>query len=161
MLAAYTLFHVALSLIAIGSGFVVVYGLLKGQRLDGWTSLFLITTVATSATGFGFPVHELLPSHVIGIISLIALAIAIVARYPRRLAGGWNRTYVICSSIALYLNVFVLIVQAFRRIPALKVLAPTQSEPPFLAVQLTVMAIFIVLTTLAARRFHLAPAQAI
>lgn len=161
MLAAYTLVHVVLSLIGIGSGFVVAYGLINGKRMDGWTSLFLVTTVATSATGFGFPVHELLPSHIIGTLSLIVLAFAIVARYRRRLAGAWNKTYVICAMIALYFNVFVLVVQAFRRVPALKALAPTQSEPPFAAVQLAVMVVFIVLTTLAVKRFHLTPAHAI
>jgi len=156
MLAAYTFVHVVLSLVGIGSGFVVLFGLIGGKRLDGWTKLFLVTTVATSATGFGFPVHSLMPSHVIGILSLIVLAVAIIARYTRGLAGGWTKAYVICSAFALYFNVFVLVVQAFRRVSFLNELAPTQSEPPFAIVQVAVMALFVVLTTLAVKRFHLA-----
>jgi len=152
---ALTLVHVALSLLGIVSGLVVVYGLLASKGLDGWTAIFLVTTIATSVTGFFFPVHQLLPSHVIGILSLIVLAIAVVARYTRRLSGGWRRTYVITAALALYLNVFVLVVQLFRKVPALKELAPTQSEPPFLIAQLVVLAVFVVLTVFAARNFRL------
>src|SRR6266404_2107877 len=129
ILKIYTLIHVAISLVGIFSGFVVLLGLLSGKRLDGWTALFLTTTVATSVTGFFFPVHHFMPSHVVGIISLIVLAVAIYARYNRALAGGWRKTYVIGAVIALYLNVFVGIVQAFQKVPALKALAPTQTEP--------------------------------
>ncbi len=157
---ALTLVHVALSLLGIVSGLVVVYGLLASKGLDGWTATFLVTTIATSVTGFFFPVHQLLPSHVIGILSLIVLAIAVVARYTRRLSGGWRRTYVITAALALYLNVFVLLVQLFRRVPALKELAPTQSEPPFLIAQLAVLAVFVVLTVFAARNFRLASLRA-
>jgi len=157
---ALTLVHVALSLLGIVSGLVVVYGLLASKGLDGWTATFLVTTIATSVTGFFFPVHQLLPSHVIGILSLIVLAIAVVARYTRRLSGGWRGTYVITAALALYLNVFVLVVQLFRKVPALKELAPTQSEPPFLITQLAVLAVFVVLTVFAARNFHLASLRA-
>lgn len=157
---ALTLVHVALSLLGIVSGLIVIYGLLASKGLDGWTATFLATTIATSVTGFFFPVHQLLPSHVIGILSVILLAIAVVARYTRGLSGGWRRTYVITAASALYLNVFVLVVQLFRKVPALKELAPTQSEPPFLVAQFAVLALFAVLTVFAARNFRLASLRA-
>src|SRR5713226_279196 len=122
-----TFVHVVLSLIGIFSGIVVAYGLLTGKRLDGWTAVFLATTVATSVTGFLFPFHRFTPAHGLGILSMIVLAIAILARYRFRLAGGWRRTYVVSAAIALYFNVFVLIVQMFQKVPVLKALAPTQS----------------------------------
>jgi hypothetical protein len=142
ILNAFTFIHVALSLIGIVSGFVVVYGLLASKRLDGWTMLFLTTTVATSLTGFLFPFHKFLPSHGVGILSLIVLAIAILARYRFRLAGGWRRTYAISAVLALYFNVFVLIVQLFLKIPSLDAIAPTQSEPPFQLAQLVNLVVF-------------------
>jgi hypothetical protein len=154
ILSAFTFFHVVLSLVGIGSGLAVAYGLLTSKRLDGWTTVFLTTTVATSVTGFMFPVHHFLPSHGVGIVSLIVLAIALLARYRFGLAGGWRGTYVITAMIALYLNVFVLIVQLFRRVPALKEIAPTQSEPPFQIAQLTVLVVFAVLAIRAAIKFH-------
>jgi hypothetical protein len=153
-ISTFTLVHVLLSLAGIGSGFIVVYGLLTRQRLDGWTALFLTTTALTSLTGFLFPVEHLLPSHVVGIISLVVLAVAIVARYVQRLAGAWRWIYVVCAVLALYLNSFVAVVQSFLKVPSLKALAPTQKEPPFLVAQLAVMAIFMVLGTLAVRRFQ-------
>jgi hypothetical protein len=153
-LATYTLVHVVISLVGIGSGLIVVLGLIVGKRLDLWTALFLATTVATSVTGFGFPFDHLLPSHIVGGISLVVLAVAIVARYGRHLAGAWRRIYVIGAVVALYLNVFVLIVQAFLKVPALNTLAPTQSEPPFLIAQLVVLALFIGLGAAAAIRFR-------
>jgi len=153
-MTALTLIHVALSLVGIGSGLVVLFGLIGSKRLDGWTSTFLATTVATSVTGFFFPVSQFMPSHAIGILSLIALTIAIVGRYPRRLAGPWRKTYVIAAAIALYFNVFVLVVQLFRRVEPLKELAPTQTEPPFAVAQLVVLALFILLTISAARNFR-------
>src|SRR5229473_2338940 len=152
--ATYTLIHVLISLVGIGSGAVVMYGLLGGKRLDRWTALFLATTVLTSVTGFGFPFDHLLPSHKVAIISLVALAIAIVARYPLHLAGTWRRTYVISAAIALYLNTFVLVVQSFEKVPALKALAPTQKEPPFAIAQGTVLVAFIVLTIFAVKGFR-------
>ena len=150
----FTLLHVLISLAGIGSGFVVMFGLITGRRLDGWTATFLTTTVLTSVTGFGFPFDHLLPAHIIGIISLVVLAVAIPARYLLQLAGAWRTIYVITSALALYFNVFVLVVQGFRRVPALKALAPTQSEPPFLVAQLLVLLIFITLTKFATMRFH-------
>ena len=150
----FTLVHVVLSLIGIGSGLVVLYGMLRNKRMNSGTALFLATTVLTSVTGFFFRVEKLLPSHVIGIISLVVLAVAIVARYVRNMSGSWRAAYVITASIALYLNVFVLIVQLFRKVPALKALAPTQSEPPFAITQVVVMVIFIVLTIFAVKKFH-------
>ena len=145
-LALFTLFHVAISLIAIVAGCVVAFAMLTGRRLDGWTAVFLITTVATSVTGFFFPVHHFTPAHAVGIISLVVLAIAIYARYGRHLAGAWRWIYVISSLFALYLNVFVLVVQLFRRVPALKAIAPTQTETPFKLAQLVVLVGFVVLT---------------
>jgi hypothetical protein len=158
--ATYTLLHVLISLIGIGSGLIVMAGLLTGKRLDGLTAVFLTTTVLTSISGFAFPFDHLLPSHILGIISLVVLAVTIPARYVFHLAGAWRGTYVVGAAIALYLNVFVLIAQLFMKVPALKALAPTGKEPPFLLVQLAVMAIFVALTILAAKRFHLEPARA-
>jgi hypothetical protein len=155
-----TFVHVVLSLIGIFSGFVVVFGLFASKRLDGWTALFLVTTVLTSVTGFLFPFHRFLPSHALGIISLIALAVAIPARYSFHLAGAWRRIYVITAVIALYLNVFVLIAQAFMKVPALKAMAPTQSEPPFLVAQLVCLVLFLVLAIFAAIKFRTEPAPA-
>jgi hypothetical protein len=157
ILSAFTVFHVVLSLVGIGSGFVVAYGLLASKRLDGWTALFLSTTVATSATGFLFPFHGFKPSYVVGAVSLIVLAIAILARYRFGLAGGWRRTYVITAMIALYLNVFVLIVQLFMKVPALKEMAPTQSEPPFQIAQLAALLILAALAIRATMKFHSEP----
>ena len=160
-LAAFTLFHFALSLVGILAGLVVVFGLIAGKWLKGWTGLFLTTTVATSATGFLFPYHGFKPSYAVGIVSLLVLAIAMFAFYGRGLAGAWRRTYVISAVISLYLNVFVLIAQLFMKVPALKALAPTQSEPPFLGTQVVVMLIFIVLGVLAAKRFPAEAAHAV
>ena len=150
----FTFVHVLISLIGIGSGFIVVFGLLSGKRLDGWTALFLATTVATSVTGFLFPFDHLLPSHKVGIVSLVVLAVAILARYALHLDGAWRRIYVICAVIALYLNVFVAVVQAFLKAPVLKAMAPTQTEPPFLVAQGVVSLIFVTPTIVAAKRFH-------
>lgn len=159
-LQTYTLIHVLISLVGIGSGLFVMYGLLTGNRLDRWTALFLTTTGLTSVTGFGFPFDHITPAIELGIISLGVLAIAIVARYTFHLAGAWRWTYVISAAIALYLNVFVLVVQSFERVSALKALAPTQKEPPFLVAQLVVMAIFVVLTIFAVKRFSRGPVPA-
>jgi hypothetical protein len=153
-LTIFTAVHVLLSLIGILAGFVVVYGLNTAKRLDGWTATFLWTTILTSVTGFLFPFHKLLPSHVLGILSLIVLAIAVFARYRQRLAAGWNRAYAISAVIALYFNVFVLVAQLFQKVPALNALAPTQSEPPFKIAQLAVLIIFVVIGILSAVRFR-------
>ena len=159
-LATYTAAHVAISLVGIGSGLVVLFGLLKGKNFRGWAGLFLATTVATSVTGFGFPVEHFLPSHGVGILSLIALVGAIAALYRFRLAGGWRRTYVICAVVALYFNCFVLVVQSFEKVDALKALAPTQSEPPFAIAQLVVLALFVFAGIQAAKRFRVEPPKA-
>jgi hypothetical protein len=153
-LQPFTFAHVLISLIAIATGFVVLFGLLNAKRLEGWTGVFLVTTVATSVTGFGFPIDIILPSHIVGIISLVVLAVAIIARYAFRLAGPWRVVYVIGAGIALYLNVFVLVVQLFRKVPALNALAPTQSEPPFALTQGAVLVVFVVLVAAAAMRFR-------
>ncbi len=160
ILQIYTLIHVAISLVAIFSGFVVLFGMLAGKRLDGWTGLFLTTTVLTSVTGFFFPVHHFMPSHALGIISLVVLAVAIYALHTRHLAGAWRKTYVVTAMIALYLNVFVLVVQLFEKVPTLHALAPTQSETPFKLTQLIVLVLFVVLTVAAATRFRNEPVHA-
>jgi hypothetical protein len=152
-MSAFTLFHVVLSLVGIGSGFVVAFGLLLGKGLPVWTATFLSTTVLTSVTGFMFPVQHFMPSHGVGIVSLIVLALAIYALYVKRLAGGWRRFYVIVAVIALYLNFFVLVVQLFEKVPALKALAPTQTEAPFKTVQLAALVAFTLLAIFATRRF--------
>ena len=153
-ITTFTLIHVVLSLIGIFAGLVVVGGLVAGKRLDGWTGVFLVTTVLTNVTGFGFPFVTLVPSHIVGILSLVVLAIVIVARYWKHLAGAWHGVYVVGAVLALYLNVFVLLVQLFRRLPALIVSAPTQKEPPFLVTQLVVLALFIWLGWAARRGFR-------
>jgi len=155
-----TFAHVVLSLIGIFSGFIVVFGMLTGEKLDGWTKLFLATTILTSATGFFFSFHGLLPSHVLGILSLLVLPVAFYARYSRQLAGGWRHTYVITAMIALYLNVFVLVAQLFMKVPALKAMAPTQSEAPFKLTQLVVLILFVGLTIAAAKKFRGEPGHA-
>ena len=131
-----------------------MFGLLAGQKLNRWTALFLISTVVTSVTGFFFPFQGVTPAIVVGIISLALLAVAIVARYARHLAGAWRWIYVVTAMISLYLNVFVLVVQLFQKVPALKALAPTQSEPPFAVTQLVVLALFVLLTIIAAIKFR-------
>lgn len=130
-ISSFTLVHVTISLLGIGSGLAVVYGLLNGKRLDGWTAFFLATTVLTGVTGFFFPFTHLLPSHIIGIISPVVLPIAILARYGFHLAGPWRRVYVITAMIALYLNVFVAVVQSFLKVLALNELAPTRMDRRF------------------------------
>jgi len=159
-LSTFTLVHVLISLVGIVFGLLVVYGLIQGKRFDGGTAIFLATTVLTSLTGFLFPFTHLLPSHIVGIISLVVLAVAIVARYPLHLAGSGRGIYVVSAVVALYLNVFVLVVQSFLKIPPVHALAPTQKEPPFLVVQLIVMAIFIGLGIFAVKGFRGTPAAA-
>lgn len=153
-LAIFTLAHVAISLIGIGAGSMVAYGFLTAKRLDGWTATFLASTVLTSVTGFLFPFHELLASHVVGGISLVILAVAIFARYRRKLAGAWGMTYVIAAMAALYFNVFVLVVQLFEKVPRFRALAPTQSEAPFVVTQSIVLAVFVFLSVLATARLR-------
>jgi len=153
-MSPFTIFHVVLSLVGIFSGFVVVIGFLTLTRLDGWNAVFLVTTLLTSITGFLFPVHRFMPSHVFGILTLILMAVAIFARYRRHLEGGWRRSYAISSVIALYLNVFILIVQLYEKVPALKAIAPTQTESPFKITQLANLVLFIALGILSSLRFR-------
>ena len=150
----YTFFHVVISLIGIFTGFIAVFGMIAGKRLDGWNGIFLLTTAFTSITGFFFPFHGVTPAIKLGVISLIVLAVAIPARYLKHLAGAWRKIYAVTASIALYLNVFVLIAQLFMKVPSLHVLAPTGSEPPFAIAQLTVLLLFVVFTAVAAIRFR-------
>jgi len=159
-MATFTLVHVAISLAGIVSGIVVCVGLLTAKRLNGWTALFLATTVATSVTGFGFPFERLLPSHVVGVVSLLVLGAAIFARYARHLASPWRLVYVGGAVLALYLNVFVLIVQLFLKVPALNALAPTQTEPPFVFAQLAALALFGAIGFFAVKRFRIGPVSA-
>jgi hypothetical protein len=159
-LSTFTLVHVLISLAGIGSGLIVVYGLLTAKRLNGWTATFLVTTILTSLTGYLFPVEHILPSHIVGAISLVALAVALVARYARHMEHAWRSIYVISAVVALYLNVFVAVAQSFMKIPAVHALAPTQKEPPFLIAQLVVMAIFVVIGIFAVKRFRIDPIAA-
>jgi hypothetical protein len=152
-IVTFTVIHTVISLVAIITGLVVVGGLLAGKRLDGWTGLFLGTTALTNITGFFFPFTTLLASHWVGIVSLVLLPVVLVARYWKQLAGAWRPVYVVGSVVLLYLNVFVLLVQMFRRIPALLVSAPTQQEPSFLITQLGVLAMFVWLGRAAVKGF--------
>ena len=155
--STFTTVHTIISLIGIFSGFVVLLGMLRGNRLAGWTAVFLTTTVLTSVTGFLFPVAEVKPSHVVGAISLVVLAIALVALYLHRLRASWRWVYIVTAVMALYLNVFVGVVQTFQKIAFFNALAPTQSEPPFLIAQLLVMAAFVLLGVAAVRKFRPGP----
>jgi hypothetical protein len=157
ILQIYTIVHTLISLIAIFTGLIVVFGMIGCKRLDGWTKWFLITAVATTITGFFFPFHGFTPAIGLGIISMPFLALTIFARYPKHLAGSWRWIYVIGAVICLYFNLFVLVVQAFEKVPALHALAPTQSEPPFKLTQLVVLLVSVLLGIVAAIRFHPEP----
>jgi len=161
ILQIYTIVHTLLSLVAIVTGFVVLFGLFGGKRLDGWTKWFLITAVATTVTGFFFPFHGVTPAIKLGIISMVFLAITIYARYSKNLAGAWRWIYVIGVAISLYFNVFVLVVQSFEKIPALHAMAPTQTEQPFKLTQLVVLALFVLFTIIAAIRFRPEPVRTV
>ena len=161
ILQIYTMVHVLISLLGIFTGLIVLFGMLAGKRLDGWTKWFLITTLATSVTGFFFPFHGFTPAIGVGIISLLVLAVAIYARYPRQLAGAWRWIYVVGAVISLYFNVFVLVVQSFEKIPALHAIAPTQTEQPFKLTQLIALAVFVLLGIVAVIRFHPEPTRAV
>jgi len=150
----FTMVHVVISLIGIFSGIVVLFGMFSSKKLEGWTALFLATTILTSVTGFMFPTDHLMPSQIVGAISLVLLAVALLALYVNGLAGFWRWLYVATAVTALYLNVFVLVVQSFQKISPLKALAPTGSEPPFKIVQLIVLALFVWLGIRAVRSFH-------
>jgi hypothetical protein len=149
----FTFLHVALSLVGIAAGLVVAYGLLQSYRLSALTGLFLAATALTSLTGFGFPLDPIKPSHAVAIVSLVVLAITAYALYARGALDAWRWVYVVGAVISLYLNVFVLVAQAFLKIPALKALAPTQAEPPFAIAQGAVLIVFIALGILGVNRF--------
>jgi hypothetical protein len=157
-LATYTLIHVVISLVGIGSGLIVLFGMFGGKRLDGMTALFLATTALTSLTGFGFPFEHLTPGIILGILSVVVLAIAVPARYSFRMAGKWRAIYVVTAVIALYFNCFVLIAQSFMKVPALHALAPKGNEPPFAIAQGILLVLFIVAGALAVRKFRLGAA---
>jgi hypothetical protein len=161
-LSAFTTVHVIISLIAIVSGIIVMFGLLGSKRMPGMTAIFLLFTVLTSATGFLFPFEKLLPSHMISILSLVLLAIACIALYGMNLSAAWRSVYVVTAMTSLYLNVFVLIIQAFLKVPALHALAPSvpPSEPPFAVIQGIVLVFFVVVIIGAVRRFRPVPTYA-
>jgi hypothetical protein len=159
ILNIFTLVHVILSLIGISAGLVVMLGFLSEKPLGGVNTLFLWTTILTSMTGYFFPFHGFKPSYVVGAISLLFLALAVLAFRVGHLAGAWGKTYAISAMIALYLNVFVLIAQLFMKVPALKTLAPTGTEPAFKFTQLTALVVFFILTILSAVRFRTAQAS--
>jgi len=148
--------HVALSLIGIVTGLIMLYGLVTGTYFRSWTMLFLITTILTSVTGFPLPPFGFDPPRAVGVLSLVLLALAVVG-LVFRLAGPWRWIYIVTATAALYLNCFVGVIQAFSKIPFLKQLAPTQSEPPFLIAQIVVLLILIAAGILAVIRFHPTP----
>jgi hypothetical protein len=153
-MGAFTAFHVLLSLVGIGAGFVAIFGLIGGRWLKLWISTFLWTTILTSVTGFFFPFKGITPGIILGIISLVVLALSLYALYGKKLAGGWRTTFVITAVLAQYFNFFVLIAQSFMKVPALHTLAPTGSEGPFKIAQLTALIVFVVLGFLATRNFR-------
>jgi hypothetical protein len=146
--------HVILSLIGIASGLVALFSMIGGKRPDVWTAVFLGTTVLTSVTGFPIPPFGLDPPRIVGILSLVMLAVAVPALFVFGLAGRWRWLYIVTATMALYLNSFVGVVQSFQKISFLNQLAPTQSEPPFAVAQAAVLLLYIVLGVLAVRRFH-------
>jgi len=158
-LSTFTTLHVIISLIGIVSGIVVMFRLLGSRRTPGWTALFLLTTILTSATGFLFPFTQLLPSHMIGILSLVLLAIACLALYGMKLAGPWRWIYVVTAMVSLYLNIFVLVIQGFLKVPALHALAPSvpPAEPPFAVAQGLVLLFFILVIIGGVKRFRPPP----
>ncbi len=150
----FTFIHVLLSLVGIASGLVVLYGLLRANPMARWTQVFLVTTVATSVTGFFFPFHGVTPAIILGVLSLLVLAAAIAGRYAFHLAGPWRWVYAASAVVALYFNVFVLVVQAFAKIPPLHALAPNGSGPAFAAAQALALLFFVVTGYLSVRRFR-------
>ena len=151
---AFTLFHVIISLAGIGFGAIAVYGLLSSKLWGGVTLLFLATTALTSLTGFFFHREHILPSHIVGAISLLVLALTALGLYTFGLRGGWRVAFVVGATISLYFNVFVLVAQAFQKIPSLHALAPKGSEPPFAVAQIVVLLVFVAIGVTAVRRFR-------
>jgi hypothetical protein len=157
-LPMFILIHVMISVLGIIAGLIVVGGLMAGARLDGWTAIFLVTTILTSVTGFFFPFTKITPAHVVGAVSLVVLAACLAARYGKQLKGRWRSVYVTTAVAALYLNVFVLVVQLFVKTPPLAQLAPTQQEAPFAVTQALVFGLFVWLGWAALRGFRMARA---
>ena len=153
-LGLFTLMHTIISLVAIALGFVVMYGVVTSNRMPSVTVWFLLLTIVTSASGYLFPVTGILPSHIVGAISLVLLAVAGVALYGFRLSGLWRVTYVVTALLALWFNVFVLFIQLFVKFPAFAALAPKQNEPPFLAVQGATLLFFVIIIVLGLKRFR-------
>jgi hypothetical protein len=155
-LAIFTLLHVIISLLGIVSGLIVLYGLFGSSRMSGMTAIFLVTTILTSLTGFLFPFTQLLPSHMVGILSLVLLAVACFALYSKKLNGAWRWIYVLTAMVSLYLNVFVLVIQSFLKVGPLHALAPSvpPSEPPFAIVQGVVLVLFVAAIVAAVRKFR-------
>src|SRR3954451_22919505 len=158
-LATFTMVHVIISLIAIVAGLIVMSGMLGSKTAPGVTAIFLLFTILTSATGFLIPPlvsDKLLPSHMIGILSLVLLAIACIALYVMRLSGPWRWIYVLTALLSLYFNVFVLVIQSFLKVPALTALAPGNppSGPVFAVVQGIVLVFFVLMIIGAWRRFR-------
>jgi len=151
---AFTILHVIITLVAIGSGLIVVGGMFASNSLPVTTALFLFTTALTSLTGFLFPIQGFTPALGIGIVACVILAVALFALYKERLIGAWRWIYVITAVVSLYLNVFVLVVQSFVKVSALNALAPTQTEPPFAVTQAAVLAIFVLITLIAVIKFQ-------
>jgi hypothetical protein len=151
---AFTVLHVVITLVAIGSGLIVVGGIFASHKLPVTTALFLFTTALTSVTGFLFPIHGFTPALGVGIVACVILAVALFALYKEHLVGAWRWIYVITAVASLYLNVFVLVVQSFVKVSALNALAPTQSEPPFAITQAVVLAIFILIALITVVKFH-------
>jgi hypothetical protein len=153
-LSTFTEIHTVLSLVALVTGVIAVIGLIRAQRLRFWTALYLLTALATSVTGFGFPRTSFGPSHWVGVMSLAALALAVIARYVFHLRGAARWVYVLGAVVGVYFLVFVAIAQAFLKVPALKPLAPTLSEPPFAIAQGVALVAFVVLAVVAMRTFR-------
>jgi hypothetical protein len=160
-LAVFTAFHVLLSLVGIGAGFIAVFGLIAGRWLNLWMKIFLVTTILTSVTGFMFQFKGITPGIILGVISIVALAISLFALRVKKLAGGWRSVFVVTAVVAQYLNFFVLIVQLFEKVPSLHALAPTGSEAPFKAAQGTALLLFVVLGFLATKNFRHAEFQTV
>jgi hypothetical protein len=153
-LATFTLMHVLISLVGIASGLIVMEQFMLNRPLGLSNAIFLVTTIATSVTGFLFPFNGITPAHMLGIVSLVILAIALFALYAGNLIGPWRWIYVLTAAIALYLNVFVAVVQAFQKVGRLRALAPTQSEPPFGLTQGVALLLFVIIGIVALRRFR-------
>jgi hypothetical protein len=153
-LDAFLILHVAISMVAIFAGFIVLGGMFSSAPMPGWTAFFLLTTILTSVTGFMFPVGGFTPALAVGAVSILLLAVALAALYARRLDGRWRAIYVVSAVAALYLNVFVFVVQSFQKVGFLQALAPTQGEPPFAIAQTALLIGFVLLGWMAVRRFR-------